>query len=82
MGGAKRWAGLHLRRKILSYEFDGPILWLSGRLPGAVAWIGNTKGTVKPSKTSMSILWSAMLGSVYAAIPRGREPGDENAGHQ
>jgi len=57
-------------------------IWLSGRPPGAVAWIGNTKGTVKPSKTSMSILWSAMLGSVYAAIPRGREPGDENAGHQ
>jgi hypothetical protein len=59
-----------------------PLLWLSGRPPGAVAWIGNTKGTVKPSKTSMSIRWSAMLGSVYAAIPRGREPGDENAGHQ
>jgi hypothetical protein len=49
---------------------------------GAVAWIGNTKGTVKPSKTSMSIRWSAMLGSVYAAIPRTRESGDETADHQ
>ena len=53
-----------------------------GRPPGAVAWIGNTKGTVKPSKTSMYIHWFAMLGNVYAAIPRSREHGDENADHQ
>ena len=43
---------------------------------------GTPKRTVKPSKTSTSIRWPAMLGSVYAAIPRSREHGDESADHQ
>ena len=42
------------------------------RPPGAVAWIGNTKGTVKSSKTSTCIRWSATPGNAYAAIPPGK----------
>jgi hypothetical protein len=44
-----------------------------GRPPDAVAWTGSTKATVKPSKTSMSIRWSAMPGDTYAAIPPGKQ---------
>src|ERR1019366_4113637 len=40
-----------------------------GRPPDAAAWTGSTKATVKPSKTSMSIRWSAIPGDTYAAIP-------------
>src|ERR1019366_7243817 len=44
-----------------------------GRPPDAVACTGSTKATVKPSKTSMSIRWSAMPGDTYAAIPPGKQ---------
>src|SRR5258708_33061024 len=43
------------------------------RPPAAVAWTGSTKLTGKPSKTSMSIHWSATPGNVYAAIPPGKQ---------
>ena len=39
------------------------------RPPDAVAWIGSTKPTPTPSKTSMSIRWSVMPADIYAAIP-------------
>jgi hypothetical protein len=70
---ADRFRGTGYRAAIWTAR-DGP--------PGAVAWIGRTAIMVKPSKTFMSICWSAILGSVYAAIPPGGERGDEDAGHQ
>lgn len=78
------WAGL-----VRSGRLRFPLSLVGGgdvelaALARAGARRGNTKGTVRPSKTSMSIRWSAMLGSVYAAvIQRSREPGDENACHR
>jgi hypothetical protein len=44
-----------------------------GRPPGTVAWTGSTKRTAKPSKTSTSARWSAMPGSIYAAILPGKQ---------
>src|SRR3989449_3905405 len=44
-----------------------------GRPPVGVAWTGNTKPTLKPSKTSTCTRWSAMPGNAYAAIPRGKQ---------
>ena len=38
------------------------------RHPDEVVWIGRTTSTVKPSKTSVSIRWSAMVGVVYPAV--------------
>ena len=43
-----------------------------GRPPDAAAWIGSTKATVKPSKTSMSTRWSATPGDTYAVILPGK----------
>jgi hypothetical protein len=43
------------------------------RPPGAVAWIGSTRLTAKPSKTSTSILWSVTPSSAYAAGPFGKQ---------
>src|SRR5437870_5639814 len=43
------------------------------RPPGAVAWIGSTRLTAKPSKTSTSIRWSATRSSGYAAGPPGKQ---------
>src|SRR2546428_12687750 len=46
---------------------------MSGRPPVAAAWTGNTKPTVKPSKTSTCTRWSAMPGNAYAAISSGKQ---------
>src|SRR5260370_15648598 len=51
---------------------------MSGRPPGAAAWIRNTKGTVKPSKTFSCIRWLALPENTYAAILPGKQIlGDE-----
>src|SRR5215472_16472408 len=46
---------------------------ISGRPPGAGAWIGSTKVTAKRSRTFMSIPWSAMSASGYAEISRSKQ---------
>src|SRR5207244_2155101 len=46
---------------------------MSGRPPVAAAWTGNTKLTVKPSKTSTCTRWSAMPGNAYAVISSGKQ---------
>src|ERR1035441_5354346 len=48
----------------------GPML---GKPPGAGAWTGNIKTTVKLSKTSTCIRWSAMPGNSCAVIPPGKQ---------
>src|SRR5438874_11165885 len=43
------------------------------RPPGAVAWIGSTRLTAKPSKTSTSIRWPVTPSSGYAAGLHGKQ---------
>lgn len=46
---------------------------MSGKPLDAAAWIGRTKLTVKPSKTSTFIRWCATQGSAYAVISHGKQ---------
>src|SRR5216683_3162338 len=65
----KRW---WTRNAFAGFAIGLPTGSMLGRAPGADAWIGHTKVTVKPSKTSTCI-WSAMLGNFYAVFPSGKQ---------
>src|SRR6266852_4822284 len=65
----KRW---WTRNAFAGFAIGLPTGSMLGRAPGADAWIGHTKVTVKPSKTSTCI-WSAMLGNFYAVFPPGKQ---------
>src|SRR6266481_8068277 len=46
---------------------------MSGKPQDAAAWTGSIRLTVKPSKTSTSILWYATSVSTYAVPSRGKQ---------
>src|SRR5712691_9700878 len=66
----KRW---WTRRAFVAPAIGLPTGSMWGRPPGAGAWTGSTKASVKPSKTSTSIRWFAIPASIYAAIRLGKQ---------
>src|ERR1019366_8297996 len=61
----KRW---QTRSAFAEPAIGPPTGSMLGRPPGADAWIGNTRTTVRPSKMFTCIRWFAMPGIAYAAI--------------